>query len=178
MEADFERHQREAPGTLWVPGRRAGSISANDQIEHRDPLDAFPEIPAPHDPLGNIVLVQLRMAAIASAGGVKLSDIDRQIEKDNTQIGRVISLGPLAFKFRDSGSMWPEGSWCAVGDFVRVPKYQGDRCQVRYLRRFTDPDGVTREEYDFCSFVGFKDIALLGKYPSLEAALSAKSFFD
>jgi hypothetical protein len=25
---------------------------------------------------------------------------------------------------------WPEGSWCEVGDFVRVPKWTGDRWEV------------------------------------------------
>jgi hypothetical protein len=25
---------------------------------------------------------------------------------------------------------WPEGSWCTPGDYVRVPKYGGDRWEV------------------------------------------------
>jgi hypothetical protein len=26
---------------------------------------------------------------------------------------------------------WPEGSWCDVGDFLRVPKWTGDRWTVK-----------------------------------------------
>jgi hypothetical protein len=26
---------------------------------------------------------------------------------------------------------WPEGSWCVVGDFIRVPKWGGDRWEVK-----------------------------------------------
>ena len=25
---------------------------------------------------------------------------------------------------------WPEGSWCEVGDYIRVPKWGGDRWEV------------------------------------------------
>jgi hypothetical protein len=25
---------------------------------------------------------------------------------------------------------WPEGSWCVVGDYIRVPKWGGDRWEV------------------------------------------------
>jgi co-chaperonin GroES (HSP10) len=45
----------------------------------------------------------------------------------NTQIAKVVATGPLAFKNRTTLETWPEGSWCEVGDFVRVPKYGGDR---------------------------------------------------
>ena len=26
---------------------------------------------------------------------------------------------------------WPEGSWCSVGEYIRVPKWGGDRWEVR-----------------------------------------------
>ena len=26
---------------------------------------------------------------------------------------------------------WPEGSWCSVGDYVRVPRWTGDRWEVK-----------------------------------------------
>ena len=38
-------------------------------------------------------------------------------------IGRVVEIGPLAFKNRETMESWPEGSWASVGDYVRVPKW-------------------------------------------------------
>jgi hypothetical protein len=26
---------------------------------------------------------------------------------------------------------WPEGTWCQVGDYIRVPKWGGDRWEVQ-----------------------------------------------
>jgi hypothetical protein len=46
-------------------------------------------------------------------------------------VGKVIAIGPLAFKHRDTMQSWPEGSWCSPGDFIRVPKWGGDRWEVR-----------------------------------------------
>jgi hypothetical protein len=45
-------------------------------------------------------------------------------------VAKVIEIGPLAFKHRDTMLGWPEGSWCSVGDFIRVPKWGGDRWEV------------------------------------------------
>jgi len=43
----------------------------------------------------------------------------------------VISIGPLAFKKKDTMEPWPEGVWADPGQFVRVPKWGGDRFEVR-----------------------------------------------
>ena len=45
-------------------------------------------------------------------------------------VAKVIDIGPLAFKKRDTMEPWPEGSWCEVGDYLRVPKWGGDRWEV------------------------------------------------
>ena len=46
-------------------------------------------------------------------------------------VAKVIDIGPLAFKKRDTMEPWPEGSWCDVGDFLRVPKWGGDRWEAK-----------------------------------------------
>jgi hypothetical protein len=51
----------------------------------------------------------------------------KENEKWNNMIGRVVSIGPLAFKNRETMASWPEGSWAQVGDYVRVPRWGGDR---------------------------------------------------
>jgi hypothetical protein len=36
---------------------------------------------------------------------------------------------------------WPEGAWCEVGDYIRVPKWGGDRWEVEVTGEddFEDP---------------------------------------
>jgi len=64
----------------------------------------------------------------------------------------VVTLGPLAFKNRNTMESWPEGNWCKPGDFVRVPKYGGDRWKV--------PHGKDGEEEAL--FVIFNDLDIVG----------------
>lgn len=177
-----ERHFDESPNKLWVPPGRSPAISANDGLDPQDLADAFPDLPLPFTPLGNLVLVQIRQEAKVTSGGIKLPDSEQQTERDNTQIGRVVAVGPLAFRNRETGIQWPEGAWCDVGDFVRFPKYQGDYTALRYQRvvKVTDlRTGDLKEEAqtDWCRFAGIKDIALLGRYESAEKALAAKAFY-
>ena len=51
-------------------------------------------------------------------------------EKWQNMVAKVIEIGPLAFKHRDTMLGWPEGSWCEAGDYIRVPKWGGDRWEV------------------------------------------------
>lgn len=46
-------------------------------------------------------------------------------------VAKVLMIGPLAFKNRDTMQSWPEGSWVEVGDYIRVPKWGGDRWEVK-----------------------------------------------
>ena len=91
---------------------------------------AFPEVDPGMRPLGSRVLVQIKTAEAKSKGGIILSSDDRSTEKWNTQIGKVVAVGPLAFHNRNTAELWPEGAWAKVGDFVRVAKYGGDRFEV------------------------------------------------
>jgi hypothetical protein len=61
-----------------------------------------------------------------------LPEETRETEKWNTQVAKVISMGSLAFKKRDTLEPWPEGTWIEVGDYVRMPKWGGDRWEVPY----------------------------------------------
>jgi hypothetical protein len=54
----------------------------------------------------------------------------KETEKWQNMVAKVIAIGPLAFKKRDTMEPWPEGSWCEVGDYLRVPKWGGDRWEV------------------------------------------------
>ena len=92
---------------------------------------AFPSVDPGAKPLGARVLVQLRRTKKkATSAGIILVEETKETEKWNNMVARVIEIGPLAFKKRDTMEPWPEGSWCEVGDYIRVPKWGGDRWEV------------------------------------------------
>ena len=89
---------------------------------------AFPEVNAGQQPFGGRVVVQLRRVKKTVNGGrIILVAETKESEKWNNMIGKVVRIGPLAFKNRDTMASWPEGSWAEVGDYVRVPRWGGDR---------------------------------------------------
>lgn len=92
--------------------------------------EAFPNVDSGTLPLGSRVLVQIRTPKKVSRGGIIFADETKEAERWNAQIAKVIALGPLAFKSRESLVTWKEGEWCQPGQFVRVPKYGGDRWEV------------------------------------------------
>jgi co-chaperonin GroES (HSP10) len=92
--------------------------------------EAFPEANPGIVPFGSRVLVQIRTPKTKTASGIIIDNGSRDTEKWNTQVARVVSVGALAFKNRNTMDPWPEGSWCSPGDYVRVPKYGGDRWEV------------------------------------------------
>jgi co-chaperonin GroES (HSP10) len=76
-------------------------------------------------------LVQLRRSKKRTTNaGIILVEETKETEKWNNMVAKVIAIGPLAFKQRDTMEPWPEGSWCEVGDYLRVPKWGGDRWEV------------------------------------------------
>jgi co-chaperonin GroES (HSP10) len=124
--------------------------------------EAFPAVEAGIQPFGSRVLVQIRTPKSTSAGGIILSTDTKDTEKWNTQVARVVSIGPVAFKNRTTLESWPEGDWCQVGDFVRVAKYGGDRYEVP----------VNNNES--AMFVIFNDLDIIGKV--LTDPLKIKAF--
>ena len=112
--------------------------------------DAFPAVEPGVEPFGSRVVVQIRSAKTTTAGGIILPEDTQETERWNTQAAKVVAVGSLAFHNRNTMEPWPEGSWCQVGDFVRVPKYGGDRWSV-------EVDGKE------VLFVMFNDLDLLGR---------------
>lgn len=91
---------------------------------------AFPAVDAGIQPFGSRVLVQIRNPREVTQSGIILTCDTKDTDKWNTTTAKVISVGPLAFKNRNTMAAWPEGDWCAPGEYVRVPKYGGDRWEV------------------------------------------------
>lgn len=93
---------------------------------------AFPSVDPGAEPLGGRILVQLRRTKKkATSAGIILVEETKETEKWNNMVAKVLMIGPLAFKNRDTMQGWPEGSWCQVGDYIRVPKWGGDRWEVK-----------------------------------------------
>ena len=113
---------------------------------------AFPVIDPGLRPYGSRVLVQIRTPKTMTEGGIHIPEEARETEKWNTQVAKVITLGPVAFKNRQTLEAWPEGDWCQPGTFVRCPKYGGDRWEL--------PVPGTQ---DPAMFVLFNDLDLLGE---------------
>ena len=96
-----------------------------------DLQEAFPVVDPGAIPLGARVLVQLRKAKKRmTQSGIILPEETRDTERAQNPVAKVIAMGPLAFKKRDTMEPWVEGIWCEVGDYLRVPKWTGDRWTV------------------------------------------------
>lgn len=102
-----------------------------------DLQQAFPEVDPGVKPLGSRILIQIRSPETRSKGGIILTDSDKDTQYWNTTVAKIIAIGPLAFRNRNNQELWPEGEWCKPGDFVRAPRYGGDRW------KHTDTSGKT-----------------------------------
>ena len=123
--------------------------------------EAFPTADPGIRPFGSRVLVQIRTPKTKTTSGIIIDTGSRETEKWNTQIAKVISIGPLAFKNRNTMDPWPEGSWCAEGDYVRVAKYGGDRWEVEL------PGG------EKAMYVIFNDLEIIGRVTGDPLAIRA-----
>lgn len=88
---------------------------------------AFPVVNPGVIPLGARVIAQLRTVRSKTESGLILPEDTKQFNKANTQLAKLISVGPIAFRNRESGELWREGVWARPGDFIRIPKWGGDR---------------------------------------------------
>ena len=115
----------------------------------------FPEINPGIKPFGSRVLVQIRRAKTKSRGGIIFSETIKDTELDNTCVARVLDLGPLAYKNRNTLEPWSEGIWCTKGQYVFVPKYGG----IRWERTFKDENSDLDQKVQF---VIFDDLNIVG----------------
>lgn len=124
--------------------------------------EAFPDVDPNLEPLGSLVLLQIRLAKKTTGNKIttptgkvvelEIDESTRSAIQQNTQVAKVLGWGPLAFCNRNTGQPWPEGAWVKAGDFVRVPRYGGDRWEVRHGD-------------DVVMFLLMKDLELPGRIP-------------
>lgn len=169
-EQHFAQADAEGVSKIFIPAKSINGMGANNRVAfaYKSIEEAFPAVDCGHEPMGNLVLLQIRQPLKQTSGGILLDTESRKTERDVTQVARVVAVGPLAFKNRNTGELWPEGSWCEVGEFVRIPKYQGDRWHVEYDTTDERINAVTgakivEKTTDAVEFVLMKDLALLAK---------------
>lgn len=121
------------------------------EFSYADLDEAFPPCDPGVEPYGSRILVQVRTPKKVTKGGIHLISDARETEQYNTQVGKVLAIGALAFKNRTTMEPWPEGEWCGVGEFVRIPRYGGDRWSV------------TTEDGEPAILVIFNDLDIVGK---------------
>lgn len=81
-------------------------------------------------PLGNRILIQVASPLETSDGGIILTTETQDYQKWSQKLAKVIVLGVLAYKDRNTFQPWPEGNWCEPGDYIRIPQYGGDRVEI------------------------------------------------
>jgi co-chaperonin GroES (HSP10) len=108
-----------------------------EYLDNQSLEEAFPQVDPQFVPFGSRVLVQIKQPVKRTRSGIELPSGEKSAERDNTQVAKVIALGPLAYRNRNTMELWPEGEWVKAGQFVRVPRYGGDRF---YLPNPSDRD--------------------------------------
>jgi co-chaperonin GroES (HSP10) len=117
--------------------------TSDDEPSHEDMAWAFPKVKPGMRPYGGRVIVQLRRTKLKTTdSGIVLVEETKDAEKHNNMVGKVVAIGPLAFKNRDTMKEWLEGAWARVGDFVRVPRWGGDRWEIKVPGAKDDEDPV------------------------------------
>ena len=103
-------------------------------IENEDKPD--PEV-LPHLP-GYHILVRPVSVKSKTKGGLLLPDSVKDDVAYLTTVGKVLSIGDLAYKDKDK---FPNGKWCDVGDYVCYARHAGQKLYykgVRLLLLFDD----------------------------------------
>lgn len=90
----------------------------------------FPDVDSGITPCGAQILVQLRSIKQMTQGGILLAKETKEFNNGNTQVARVVKLGQIAFRNRETGTLWTEGAWASVGDIIIAPRWGGFRVEV------------------------------------------------
>lgn len=140
------------------------------EFSYRSMEEAFPNVNPGLEPCGYMGIFQIRHPKTKTKGGIILAGEDRKTEHYNTQVAKVIALGPWCFQSlketpdgtRDVLVSWPGGAWFRVGSYVRVPRYGGDRFAVSFQRDETAEQGEKVTVKDQVIFAIFKVKDILG----------------
>ena len=110
------------------------AVNNNEWIEDEEKADpeVLPSLPGYH------ILVRPVSVKSKTKGGLLLPDSVKDDVAYLTTVGKVLSVGDLAYKDEDK---FPNGKWCDVGDYVCYARHAGQKLYykgVRLLLLFDD----------------------------------------
>ena len=123
----------------------------DESVMHKQVTDEELEASMPRT-VGYKVLVSLPSVSDTYESGIAKSEKERHIEETYSVVGRVIDVGPDAYK---DPVKFPSGPWCKLGDWVVFRALTGSRFKVysQEVRMIDDtsvegivddPKGLTR----------------------------------
>jgi co-chaperonin GroES (HSP10) len=134
-------------------------MSELEEKQQKDIEAAFPAVVCPVKPLGNRILVQIRLPKTKTASGLILTSDTAEDTYRNEQTAKVLKIGAGAFTFPSTGEKWPSGAWCEVGEYVRVPLHGGDNHWISI------GDGDKKQLILFKTFKDYEIIGLIEGNP-------------
>lgn len=136
-------------------------INRKSEVNDAELARAFPDIEPGFKPFGSRICVQLRSPRLYSVGGIRFPDEVIETEMWNTQIAKVIAVGPVAFRNRTTLEMWPEGAWATIGDYVRIPKFNQDKWFMEYPIKLKGLGGREFDGTERVLFMHINDLDLI-----------------
>lgn len=92
-----------------------------------NPFSVETELNGPPPRVGGYqIMVKINIAE-KSKGGILLPETVQYLEKYRSSVGRVVAMGPDAYK----GERFKSGPWCKLGDWVVFPKHEGHTTTFR-----------------------------------------------
>lgn len=170
MKTSNKPKSKSVPKVVRTKGKIDDSLMT---LTEKELEDAFPVVDSGCQPFGSRIVVQLRSPKTQS-GRIILDDETQDVEKWNTQVAKVVALGPSAFRYRAGpreGELFLEGGWASLGDFVRIPKWNQDKWEVDIDEGTEDVkqyigdkmEIVKRKKIKQVLFMLVNDLDLLGK---------------
>lgn len=108
----------------------------------------FPDVDSGHTAVGVRVMVQLKFVPAKTKGGIIITQESQEVDQASMPYGKVISVGGQC-GWSDGVKHDPEFK---IGDFVRIPKWGGDRLKV---------NGVTFVYFNWWDVIGKIDPEIL-----------------
>lgn len=99
----------------------------------------FPSSPPPFRPMGKLVLVQDRSPR-TKIGSILITAQTQDRDSFTERMGRIISIGPMAFWDDLGGGRLPGAPWYVPGEFVLLPKFSSTRYVGPGKKSSEDPD--------------------------------------
>lgn len=95
------------------------------------------------EPRGFKLLIEKPKPKEKTDGGVLLPDQAIEAENYLSICAKLVKIGPMAWKDRETGVWWRGGPWANVGDWLIIPKFTQFRMEIDDKEyRFINDDEV------------------------------------